>query len=715
VGAGSGSRTPGSAGSRTDRHLPRRPNHGVPSPAGPVEIRGARYLGGHPRRPKAADVTFLRLSAAGLEFRTGMTPIAVPPHSLREVAVMRDRAAARAALSPPPPLDLEGAADGEGPESFLVVATDGCTVAFSVRGTTPHDLFESLVPVLQRLAVVGIPPPGGSPWVDGPEETLGARIAEGLPVNGKPSVEGLGSSPDAFNDPHTARPPAPEDRSWWSEPRADPERAADLDDGAVPEWAETPRCPSGHRVPDGARFCPACGAAVAGLRCRRGHTVALGASFCSTCGVPLGPDRPDVPAGVEVLRRRAREAGALLVSMRLAQQVEMNRLLWEDRGHDVDGAPPWIDGDHGVVANPRFLPLRETFHEQHVVVKRADMALAEAEVEAGLVPPSEAPLLLALRRIELEFASLMLLEVTELVALPRNDTEGERLVLEHLGDLMSECAERRAETLIRLAVARGEPHAIRSAELEAALLGTQRSLRRLEEHRSADRRTLTQQRIDVAQLRVDQLEARRRAAEIREDWDDVNDASEALCLARESLESVRATGNRTDGAGSRRGDADAPEHITAVAAAFPGLFRPGVGGERSNKRRLAAAKRLLGEFRSSFVTLFPAMSDVPEDVAKELEACWNEYDQVAGRVAALPIRPGGRSASRQRVQWDKADGVVLEVAARRLDVVDAEREAADRGGDPRRAEALEVLGAALGEYRRRLSKAIDAAQPIDHR
>lgn len=53
------------------------------------------------------------------------------------------------------------------------------------------------------------------------------------------------------------------------------------------------RCPAGHPVEDGSRFCATCGAVV---RCPNGHALPASAAFCPECGTAAGPRAPAVGA-----------------------------------------------------------------------------------------------------------------------------------------------------------------------------------------------------------------------------------------------------------------------------------------------------------------------------------------------------------------------------------------------------------------------------------
>ena len=49
------------------------------------------------------------------------------------------------------------------------------------------------------------------------------------------------------------------------------------------------KCPNGHDVTDGSRFCNICGVPIPQFTvCPNGHQNPVGSSFCTTCGSPIG-------------------------------------------------------------------------------------------------------------------------------------------------------------------------------------------------------------------------------------------------------------------------------------------------------------------------------------------------------------------------------------------------------------------------------------------
>ena len=50
------------------------------------------------------------------------------------------------------------------------------------------------------------------------------------------------------------------------------------------------RCPNGHELPTGSRFCPECGSEIPESTCPNGHLVQSGDAFCGVCGLSLAKE-----------------------------------------------------------------------------------------------------------------------------------------------------------------------------------------------------------------------------------------------------------------------------------------------------------------------------------------------------------------------------------------------------------------------------------------
>lgn len=771
-----------------------------------VDLRGARYLGGHPQRPRAEPTRFLYLTAKGVEFRTGLTPVTVAWGTVRALVVAG-------------PGELDGwvlLTDDLAPPtdavSYLRVDAEIGNIAFELPGLGPDALRGVLEPVAHLVALpdvlaTGDPPtPGESEdGVDSDDEAaadLDTRQMEALGLDGlieRPDdVEGsaaedgdepsdtaadntvadaasaddtvaeaaVDAEPDAQSDvleeidvvaavdavddvaepaveetpdlpaepadadvetpAEAAVAPAVADEEQFSEDVAQDRAAqADLDtlelDASWDEAASSPvddaleisdgdleldelqlsalgidpahgatngrsaaspvsdavapaepQCPNGHTNPEGTRFCLECGAPMQGVGCPQGHANPLGASFCGECGANLrtGANVADA-TGLELREEAVRVALETLKRMQYAQQDEIAPLLRETGRVSA------------LASDQRVLPLRKSLHEQHITAKRAELALAEARRDAGQVTGEEADTLIELRGAELDFSIQLLLEVTELIALPGNDEEGKELVRQHMGAIFSECDETRRSLQLRLACIRGEPHAIRAAELESDVVAKRAEVATKRRVRKPDPGELWRVEEDLLGLRVTQLSERRAAAIAGADMAGTDEAESLLALARDE---AREHAQRAPVQVEKISRFEA-EMLTTMAT----VISCGHRVPRSADRRIGAAKRAVAEFRDFFDTHPAPAIGVDEKLLDQLAAEWEEYNRLSRMVVGTTTVVPGRSTQRTRVQWIKYDQMVVNAWVRRISVVSAELEVSMAAGESERSDALAKL------------------------
>lgn len=447
-----------------------------------------------------------------------------------------------------------------------------------------------------------------------------------------------------------------------------------LDEEPVAHGPALVICGNGHECEPGTRFCPQCGEAVGVLRCPRGHPAAPGAVFCSECGAEL--ETVPIVAGalaeeVAQLERAVGEAAEALERIRAAQESEIAQLFKE------------LGDLRELASDERFLPLRRVFHEQHVTLKRAEMALAEARLAmADSLTSGEAGALVDLRRTELDFAIQMLLESTELIALPGNDEEGKELVHRHMAGIFTECDDQRLATELAYAKARDEPHAVAAAELDRELTMLRRELAARRGDGKASARELWEMEGEIAALWVRQLEARRAAAIAQGDVAGTDAVEVVLGVARREREAHAA---------SEPPDARAHPVLDEMKAKMSTVFTGADRVPRTTDRRVGVAKRAVAEFRDYFDAHPAATTGLPRKLAARLEHDWEEYSVSARKLVGAPTVITGRSDAQTRVQWIKADQMIINAWTRRVTLVATELEVSRHVGDEARAEALQCL------------------------
>jgi hypothetical protein len=448
------------------------------------------------------------------------------------------------------------------------------------------------------------------------------------------------------------------------------------DEGAASTATESEsgsRCPNGHENPEGARFCLQCGAPMQ-AGCPLGHTNPPGAAFCGECGANLrsgSGSRSDEPTALQLREEAVRVASETLRRMQEAQLAEVKPLLRE------------VDSLSALASDQRVLPLRKSLHEQHITLKRAELALEEARCDAGALTGEEADQLMALRRVELDFAIQMLLEVTELIALPGNDEEGKELVREHMNGIFSECDEKRRSAQLALAQVRGEPHAIRAAELEIDLAAKSGEVRSLREKSKPNQAEVWRVEGECLGLRVTQLTERRAAAIARADVGGTDEAEMLLTKARDRAK------DHADHA-----PVQAQKISRFVAEMMTGMSTVLTGGQRvprSADRRVASAKRAVAEFRDFFDTHPAPAIGVADKLLDQLAGDWDEYSTSARMFVGAPMVVQGRSGQRAKVQWIKYDQMILNAWVRRVAVVSSELAVSEAAGDEDRSEGMRML------------------------
>ncbi len=449
-------------------------------------------------------------------------------------------------------------------------------------------------------------------------------------------------------------------------------------DGTVDEWpaadgASEPQCPNGHENPEGSRFCLQCGAPLQ-AGCPHGHENPPGAAFCGECGANLRSGtaaKNDDATALQLREEAVRVAAETLRRMQEAQQAEVEPLLRE------------VGSLSALASDQRVLPLRKSLHEQHITVKRAEMALVDAQREAGAVSGEEADLLTALRQTELDFAIQMLLEVTELIALPGNDEEGRELVRQHMSGIFTECDERRRAALLALAQVRGEPHAIRSAELESDLAGKSAEARALREKSKPNQAEIWRVEGECLGLRVTQLAERRAAAIARADVDGTDEADLLLAKARDRAK------DHADHAPVRAQKMS--RFVAEMMTGMPTVFTGGQRVPRSADRRVGSAKRAVAEFRDFFDTHPAPAIGVADKLLDQLAGDWEEYSTSARMFVGAPMVVQGRSGQRAKIQWIKYDQMILNAWVRRVAVVSSELAVSEAAGDEDRSEGMRML------------------------
>jgi hypothetical protein len=472
-------------------------------------------------------------------------------------------------------------------------------------------------------------------------------------------------------------------------------------------------CSEGHVNPPATKFCLQCGESLVVLRCPNGHVPLPGAAFCGECGSGLeavegqparggDPENPltDELPTIESLERTLAEASTTLRSMQSAQEAEFGSKIATLERRGFGDVSPKVETDE------RLLPLRKSLHEQHLVVKRTELALAEAQAEIALVSEAEvAESLVELRRAELDFAIQMLLEVTELIALPRNDDEGKTLVREHMEGIFRECDDTRMVAALRHAKARGEPHAIRAAELEAEATQKQRQLEERKSNGDASTADRWQMAGDVMALRVAQLEERRAAAIARSDLEGTDDAEVALEQARSALRAHEEEGPQS---------ASSPKVAALVdkmRRAMPTVFNGGDQVPRTTDRRVGVAKRAIAEFSAYFIENPAPRRGVSDKLATALRGEWDDYNVESRKLVGAPLVVKGRSDARTRVQWIKYDQMIINTWTKRITLVATEIEVAEHAGDDVRAEALRALLEVATESLKQSSQAAKVEVP----
>ena len=425
-------------------------------------------------------------------------------------------------------------------------------------------------------------------------------------------------------------------------------------------------------------------------RCGRGHELPDGANFCPTCGEAVG-------VGIVAPARGVGDAHEKVKALR-AWVLEGKSRLREMRGGDTQVSV----GDP--LADRELLTLRREVHELHVEVKRAELDLAIAEGEAGMNSGELTEALVSLRQVELEFASMMLLEVTELIAVPPDDDDGRAMVVEHLSTLTDDCALRRLDALLKVAQVRGEAHGIRAAELEVELDEVHRRIREMESQDDSDsgahEAELAALKSRHAQMRIEQLEERKLASEALGDQDDARDASMAIELitaAREEAEAdekSRTSSRRPRKPRTPMRSREGELTVETLKEEMPGLFAER-STRSSNRQRLAVAKRFLSDFRAFFVAQRCQETDPEDELTIERDETWDAYDVLTRKLMALPIGSMHRGADGKRPQWNRSNELIVELATSRLDVVDVEIKVAEAHGDSNRVEVFGALREAL--------------------
>jgi hypothetical protein len=394
---------------------------------------------------------------------------------------------------------------------------------------------------------------------------------------------------------------------------------------------------------------------------------------------------------LELREEAVRVATETLRRMRTAQEGEVRPLLRE------------VGSLSALALDQRFLPLRRSLHEQHITAKRAELALAEAQRDAGRISGDEADALTDLRRAELDFAIQMLLEVTELIALPGNDEEGRELVRQHMAEIFSECDEKRRAAQLSLAQVRGEPHALRAAELESDITAKVAELATRREARKPDAAEIWRLEDELLGLRVSQLNERRAAAIAQADVAGTDEADALLALARDEAKTHAA---------------QAPPQAMKISrfeaemmTAMPTVWTGGQRVPRSADRRIGAAKRAVAEFRDFFDTHPAPAIGVDDRLIDHLAAEWEEYNSMSRQFVNAPTVVPGRSSQRTKIQWIKLDQLIVNAWLRRIGVISAELEVSDAAGDGDRSDGLRKLLEAANEALRLASQAAKVEVP----
>ncbi|MCL5445386.1 MAG: zinc ribbon domain-containing protein [Actinobacteria bacterium] len=661
-----------------------------------VSVRGARYVGGHPKWTDPAEATFLSISARGLEFRINAIPIFVPLSVLSSIDVLAEDTAQRVFED----LGVAGESDDPGRglhrTSCLSIGADFGRIGFALT-PSEREAANALVESMRELFEEhDVEVNQSTPFV-----TSDAH-AEDLVERGDPSVVGH------TGDETTVEEEEEEEEEEDAESENDTENETDLgaDEEQVGKELELEgddRCSKGHQLTDDALFCPTCGELIGSRECANGHVIGPDDVVCEVCETTPSMSAGDLSVKIEMLRGEVSEGKATLRAMRDRYQDDVSQLsekIGQSGAVKVLGAVI-IEGDRDelldLLGDQKLLALSKELHEHLVEVKRAELNLATVEGEAGVVSPDIAAALVALRRIELEFASLMLLEVTELIAVPPADEDGRRMVIEHVGELLADCAQRRLDALGVLARKRGEPHGVRAAELEVELSALQDEIKALNSEESRDGRgeEIEALKNRHAEVLLDQLEERRLASELLGDDDDAREASALIDLIRAAQAS--GVGKRAESAPSKRRRSSTVEDelsVEQMREEMSGLFAERTS-KHSNRQRLAVAKRFLSDFRAFFVA-HPGPEGDPEDELMVARAeAWNSYDVLTRKLMALPIGSMHRGADGKRPQWGRSNGMILELGSSRIAVVDIEIKVAEEFEDMNRAEVLRVLRAAL--------------------
>jgi hypothetical protein len=214
-----------------------------------------------------------------------------------------------------------------------------------------------------------------------------------------------------------------------------------------------------------------------------------------------------------------------------------------------------------------------------------------------------------------------------------------------------------------------------------------------------------------AGLRASQLEERRLSAIEQGDEFDAEEAATALAVAREDL---RALETETEIRARRKASVPTGGVATQkVAQVMPTVV---AGGERvahSNEQRLAAAKRMVAEFRDYFDTHPAPYHRIHMELAMELKAAWDDYAVAARQLVAAPVTVAGRSERRARVQWVKYTGQMLSVGTKRVTVVTLELQAAEVSGDAERTEFLKVLFDVVSNGVKLVAEVVNAAVALE--
>ncbi len=111
-----------------------------------VDLRGARYVGGHPQRPRAEPTRFLYLTAKGVEFRTGLTPVTLPWDAVTSIVL-----AGPGELDGWPLVTTELATTE--PVAYFRVDSAAASPVFELPGVTPDELRGLLEPVAHLVAL----------------------------------------------------------------------------------------------------------------------------------------------------------------------------------------------------------------------------------------------------------------------------------------------------------------------------------------------------------------------------------------------------------------------------------------------------------------------------------------------------------------------------------------------------------------------------------